>query len=101
MNRFAIGTMPEGRGFIGWFRKVHRSENEIVRENGKPVIYPTRQAAKDGATAAFLAYLNAEMVRDGVTIDPKASSEADTVFANFCRQKGSSKITRIERRALA
>lgn len=95
MNHFAIGTMAEQHGYIGWFRKVHRAENEVVKKNGKSVIFSTRQEAKLAAADAFVSYMNSEMVRDGETASA-AHFDAHALFPTLCRQKGSSRVTKIE-----
>lgn len=80
MNQFAIGYMAVPGGFIGWFRKVHRADNEIVKgEKGQPIIFPTRAEAKAAAGDAIVAYMNGSFVRSGEII-PAAKIEAEKHF---------------------
>jgi hypothetical protein len=99
MNEFQIGAQPVAGGFIAWFRKVHRASNEIIKgKGGHPVIYPTRDAAKAAAGEAIVAYINGHLVRDGAVI--QAQSSADQVFnlKPFIRQRGSQRLTVVERK---
>ncbi|ENN86049.1 hypothetical protein RHSP_31849 [Rhizobium freirei PRF 81] len=80
MNQFAIGSMPVPGGFLGWFRKVHRADNEIVKgEKGLPIVFPTRAEAKAAAGDAMVAYINGSFVRSGEII-PAAKIEAERHF---------------------
>lgn len=93
-------TQPVAGGFIAWFRKVHRTSNEIIKEKGGlSKIYPTREAAKAAAGEAILAYINGHLVRDGETL--QASSKADALFSNlrpWVRARGKERRTVVERR---
>ena len=100
MNEFSIGAQPFAGGFIAWFRKVHRCDNEILKgKGGHPIVYPTRAEAKAAAGEAIVAYINGSLVRDGAKLE--ASSKADQLFADlkpFTRQKGSQRLTLVERK---
>lgn len=102
MNEFAIGAHPHGGGYIAWFRKVHKCDNEVLKgKGGHPIIYGTKAEAKAAAGEAIVAYINGSLVRHGETI---AVSKADAVFAGlkpFVRQRGSSRRTEVERRQKA
>jgi len=84
MNEFAIGTQAVPGGFLGWFRKVHRAENEIVKgERGQPIIFPTKSEAKAAAGEAIVAYMNGSFVRSGEILSAPRR-EAEELF----RKKG-------------
>jgi len=79
LNEFQIGAQPVPGGYIGWFRKVHRCDNEIIRgKGGHPIVYPTKAEAKAAAGEAMVAYLNGSLVRDGAVLEAK--SKADELF---------------------
>lgn len=103
MNEFSIGAQPVAGGYLAFFRKVHKSENEILKsKGGHPTIYPTRAEAKAAAGEALVAYINGNLVRDGVKLE--ATSKADQVFAGlkpFTRAKGSERLTVVERKGRA
>ncbi|WP_245448002.1 hypothetical protein [Neorhizobium sp. T6_25] len=103
MNEFAIGYMPVAGGFIAWFRKVHKCDNEILKgKGGHPIIYETKAEAKAAAGEAIVAYINGPLVRDGAVVE--AQSAADAVFNGlkpFIRQRGSKRRTEVERRERA
>jgi hypothetical protein len=77
MNEFSIGAQPVPGGFIAWFRKVHKVDNEILKgKGGHPIVYPTKAEAKAAAGEAMVAYLNGAIVRDGAIIEAKSKAEA-------------------------
>lgn len=85
MNEFQIGAQPIAGGYLAWFRRVHKADNEIIKgKGGKPVVYPTKDAAKAAAGEAMVAYINGSLVRDGVTVE--ASSKADLLFKPIFRK---------------
>lgn len=95
MNEFSIGAQPVGGGWVGWFRRVHKADNEVIKgKGGQPQIFPTREAAKAAAGEHLCAYINGHLVRDGAKI--QARSDADAVFnlQPFIKQRG--KTRRIE-----
>ncbi|MGV1913840.1 hypothetical protein [Agrobacterium vitis] len=101
MNQFAIGAQPVAGGFIAWFRKVHKCDNEILKgKGGHPIVYATRSEAKAAAGEAIVAYINGSLVRDGAIVE--AQSAADAVFAGlrpFVKQRGKTGRVDVERRA--
>ncbi|WP_271024949.1 hypothetical protein [Rhizobium sp. RCAM05973] len=85
MNSFQIGAQSVPGGYLAWFRKVHRCDNEIIRgKGGHPIVYPTKAEAKAAAGEAMVAYLNGSMVRDGAVLEAK--SKADELF-NLPKQR--------------
>lgn len=66
MNEFAIGAQPVAGGFVAWFRKVHKCDNEILKgKGGHPIIYPTKAEAKAAAGEAMVAYINGSITASG------------------------------------
>lgn len=96
MNEFQIGAHPYGGGYIAWFRKVHRTENEILKgKGGNPIVYPTRAEAKAAAGDAIVAYINGSLVRDGAKAERFAA--ADALFKLRPIRKGG-KVIQVEKR---
>lgn len=80
MNEFSIGAQPVPGGYVGWFRKVHRADNEILKgDRGQPIIFPTKAEAKAAAGDALVAYMNGSFCRSGEII-PSARLEAEKLF---------------------
>jgi len=101
MNQFAIGAHPVANGYIAWFRKVHKADNEILKgKGGIPIVYPTRAEAKAAAGEAIVAYINGSLVRDGEMV--KAASAADAHFnlKPFVKQRGKTRLIEVERRRM-
>lgn len=66
MNAFAIGSFPHRNGFLGYFRRVHRATNEILKDtNGTEIIFPSKAEAKAAAADELCRYLNGSMVCTG------------------------------------
>lgn len=96
MNEFQIGAQPIAGGYLAWIRKVHRADNEVIKgKGGKPVIYPTREAAKAAAGDAMVAYINGSLVRDGEVI--KARSEGDAHFPTLKPIRRNGRVIPVER----
>lgn len=77
MNEFAIGAQPVSGGYIAWFRKVHKADNEVIKEKGgKPKLFATRAEAKAAAGEAMVAYINGNLTRDGARAGRHEAAEA-------------------------
>ncbi|MBB4063663.1 hypothetical protein [Gellertiella hungarica] len=99
MNQFSIGAQAVAGGYIAWFRRVHKADNEILLgKGGQPIIYATKAEAKAAAGERLCAYINGSLVRDGEKL--QARSEADAVFnlKPFVKQRGKSRRIQVERK---
>ncbi|WP_234633022.1 hypothetical protein [Agrobacterium vitis] len=103
MNEFAIGAQAVAGGFVAWFRKAHKCDNEILNgKGGHPIVYPTRSEAKAAAGEAIIAYINGSLVRDGAMAEAQVA--ADALFVGlrpFVKQRGKARLIEVERRAKA
>lgn len=89
MNSFAIGAQPYAGGFLAWFRKVHRCDNEILKdERGQQIIYSTKEEAKAAAGEALCGYINGNIVGGelaGPSIRDVRRAQAEKVFGKSGR----------------
>jgi hypothetical protein len=80
-NVFAVGSQQYLHGYLGYYRRVHKASNEVIKdERGKQVIFPTRDAAEAAAGRALTKYLNREPCCTGL-IPPKHRQEAEKLFS--------------------
>lgn len=80
MNSFQIGAFPVPGGYLGWIRKVHRADNEILKsDRGHPIVFTSKAEAKAAAGEAMCEYLNSPMLRSGDRIE-NAKSVAEAQF---------------------
>ncbi|WP_205909076.1 hypothetical protein [Neorhizobium lilium] len=99
MNEFAIGAQPMGNGYIAWFRKVHKCDNEILKgKGGNPIIFGSKAEAKAAAGEAIVAYINGSLVRDGAVVQGQSTADAVFNLRPFTRAKGSGRLTLVEKR---
>lgn len=78
MNSFQIGAFPVHGGYLGWIRKVHRADNEILKsDRGHPIVFTSKAEAAAGE--AMCEYLNSPMLRSGDRIE-NAKSVAEAQF---------------------
>jgi hypothetical protein len=96
MNDAEVRAVPESNGFRGEFKKVHRSEWEVVRENGRPLLFDTKDQAEVAAYRALMKHLFGDgIVRAG----EKASSAMTEAEAKFGKPlRGGGKTVAVERR---
>ena len=65
MNAYAWSTYTTSEGHYALYRRVHRSEFELVKIGGEPVVYKSHDKAVIAAMAALIDIVNTDMRRDG------------------------------------
>jgi hypothetical protein len=81
-------------GFVGEIRKVHRSDYELVCENGIAIIFATEHEAEIAAWRALRAHLCGVIVGDG---EKTAVANAEAEFRRIFPGHGKKPVT-VERR---
>jgi hypothetical protein len=82
-NLFAIGSHPHKDGYLGWFRRVHKATNEILKDDdGKEIIFGSRLEAEAAAGRALTKYLNGDICSSGIipSIRQVKRKAAEAVF---------------------
>ncbi|TIU02313.1 MAG: hypothetical protein E5W43_00790 [Mesorhizobium sp.] len=96
MNDAEVRAIPESNGFRGEFKKVHRSEWNVVCLNGQPQLFDTKDQAEVAAYRALMKHLFGDgIVRDGEKASA-ALSQAEEKFGKLLR--GGGKTVAVERR---
>lgn len=86
MNDAEVRAIPESNGFRGEFKKVHRSEWNVVCLNGQPQLFDTKDQAEVAAYRALMKHLFGDgIVRDGEKASA-ARSQAETLFGGIFRR---------------
>ena len=89
-------AVPVYGGFIGVFKKVHRSTWEKVCEGGVPRVFDTEPEAEVAAWRALLAHLQGEIVGSGIE-KSAARSKAEELFGKIFPGKGRKPIDVVRR----
>lgn len=80
MNRFEVGAEPVKHGYLGWFRRVEKARNQVLRDGrGTEIIFPSQADAKAAAADALCRYLNSGLRSTGL-LPGKHRAEADALF---------------------
>jgi len=95
MNDAEVRAIPESNGFRGEFKKIHRSDWEVVSKNGQPQLFDTKDQAEVAAYRALMKHIFGDIVRDGDRAG-HALSEAEAKFGKLLR--GGGKTVAVERR---
>lgn len=64
-NTIDVTAQPVIGGYMALYRRVHRAAYDVVRENGKPKLFPTEDKAKLAAWEALKPHLLSIMHSDG------------------------------------
>lgn len=72
-------------GFVGAFKKVHRSEWEKVCEGGVPRVYPTEYEAEIAAWRALRSHLCGDIVGSGEKVSIQ-KSKAEELFGSIFKR---------------
>lgn len=66
-NLFSIGSYPRKHGFLAYYRRVHKSTNEVLKDDkGAEIIFPSRAEAEAAAGKALTKYLNGDLCCSGI-----------------------------------
>ena len=96
MNRFEGFVRPTYSGFLAMVRFAEDGQAEpMLGPGGKPIVFPTEREAWQAVAERLCSYMNGNLVRWG-SIAQSSHNEADDVFKNFVRQKGSGRRTIVE-----
>lgn len=74
---------PFRGGYIGYFRRVHKATNEILKDdNGAEIIFPSQAEAEAAAGKALAKYLNGDLCCSGIipSIRGVRKNTADKLF---------------------
>jgi hypothetical protein len=81
LNQFDFGTIKQHGGYIAFYRKVHRSENFVLRDGKLERLFATEAEAYKEAGEAFKAYLNSPI--SGCIEAREAAAISADVFFNL------------------
>ncbi|NTG00084.1 hypothetical protein G6L30_08115 [Agrobacterium rhizogenes] len=97
MNEFAAGAQRVKTGWIAYYRKVHQSQNTVLRNGRHDIIFPTEIEALKAANEEFFKYLNSPITgvsSMGGTKYSVAKTAAEKIFM------GGVKVVAVERRRM-
>jgi hypothetical protein len=103
MNQFFgyVKPVAAGSGFKAMLRFAEDSKpNAVKSKGGKEVVYANEADAWKAVATHLIHYFNSPMFRSGEVVTA-ARSNADALFPTLCRQRGSSRVTKVERKAIA
>ncbi|MFC6487343.1 hypothetical protein [Nitratireductor sp. GCM10026969] len=97
MNEFAGYTRPLPCGGHWAMLRFARDARPkpLQGEGGRPIVFPSEIEALRAVNKHLLAYFNGELRRDGETLST-VQSAANALFPTLVRQKGSSRLTKVE-----
>jgi hypothetical protein len=83
LNRFEVGAEPVKQGYLGWFRRVEKARNQILRDGrGDEIVFPSLADAKAAAADALCSYLNGGLRSTGL-MPRKHRAEAEALFRDM------------------
>lgn len=94
MNKFDAGAMRQGHGWIGYYRRVHESENRVLRDGRHDIVFASEAEALRAANKALLQYLNCPIT--GISSMGGKPSVVAKAAAERLFQKG--RVIPVERR---
>jgi len=80
LNRFEVGAEPVKQGYHGWFRRVEKARNQILKDgHGAEIVFASHADAKAAAADALCDYLNGDLRSTGL-LPGGHKAEAEALF---------------------
>lgn len=80
MNRFEVGAERVKQGYLGWFRRVEKARNHVLKDGrGAEIIFASLADAKAAAADALCNYLNGELRSTGL-MPARHKARAEALF---------------------